>query len=90
MAETERLAVTKRDAGRGTGDGVKWKGEAPAEPKRQRMATGEQHVGVAISHDGLSATMRHRLSRNPSNCQPLGFSEGQCWADLRPAPAILR
>jgi hypothetical protein len=80
MAETEGLAMTKRDAGRGTGDGVKWKGEAPAEPKRLRLATGEQHVGVAISHGGLSATMRHRLSRNPSNCQPLGFSEGQrCW-----------
>jgi hypothetical protein len=80
MAETKRLAVTKRDAGRGARDGVKWEGEAPAEPKRQRLATGKQTVGVAISHDGLSATMRYRLSRNPSNCQPLGFSEGQrCW-----------
>jgi hypothetical protein len=41
---TQKLnAELERDEGRGTrdGDGMKWEGEAPAEPKRQRVANGE-------------------------------------------------
>ena len=80
MAETERLAVT--GAGRGARDGVKWKGEAPAEPKRLRLATGEQHVGVAISHDGLSATMRHRLFPKPFQLSTSWFQRRTVLLDL--------
>jgi hypothetical protein len=32
---------TERVVGRGTGDGMNWEGEAPVEPKRRRMATGD-------------------------------------------------
>jgi hypothetical protein len=38
---------TEGGVGRGTGDGTKWEGEAPAEPKRQRIASGERRVTTA-------------------------------------------
>ncbi|MFZ8853389.1 hypothetical protein [Fervidibacter sp.] len=42
---TQKLnAELERDEGRGTRDGMKWEGEVPAEPKRQRIANGEQRV----------------------------------------------
>ena len=42
---TQKLnAELERDEGRGTRDGMKWEGEIPAEPKRQRVANGEQRV----------------------------------------------
>jgi hypothetical protein len=51
MAETKRLAMTKRDAGRGTGDGVKWEGEAPAEPKRLAIGNSPQwHISASPPH----------------------------------------
>jgi hypothetical protein len=39
---TEKLSADLEwNAGRGTRDGMKWEGEAPAEPKRQRMVSSE-------------------------------------------------
>jgi hypothetical protein len=35
---------TERVVGRGTRDGMNWEGEAPAEPKRRRVANGEWRV----------------------------------------------
>jgi hypothetical protein len=34
------------DEGRGTKDGMKWEGEVPAEPKRQRVASSEQRMAT--------------------------------------------
>ncbi|MFA0736758.1 MAG: hypothetical protein OGMRLDGQ_003258 [Candidatus Fervidibacter sp.] len=40
---------TERGKGRGTGDETNWEGEAPAEPKRQRVASGEWFFGDQCS-----------------------------------------
>jgi hypothetical protein len=67
MAETKRLAMTKRDAGRGTGDGVKWEGEAPAEPKRLRLANSDWRL---VIH--LNGTYRRALPVFQANRKLLG------------------
>jgi hypothetical protein len=39
---TQKLnADLERDEGRGARDGMNWEGEVPAEPKQQRIASGE-------------------------------------------------
>jgi hypothetical protein len=37
-------ADLERDEGLGTRDGKRWEGEAPAEPKRQRLANSEWRI----------------------------------------------
>jgi hypothetical protein len=71
MAETEGLAMTKRDAGRGTGDGVKWKGEAPAEPKRLRLANSDWRL-VKRQQFHLNGTYRRALPIFQANMKLLG------------------
>ena len=39
-------ADLERDEGCGTRDGMKWEGEALAEPKRQRVASSEQRMAT--------------------------------------------
>jgi hypothetical protein len=49
MAETKRLAIAERDEGRGARDGVKWKGEAPAEPKRLLLANSDWRLVIHLN-----------------------------------------
>ncbi|MFA0736767.1 MAG: hypothetical protein OGMRLDGQ_003267 [Candidatus Fervidibacter sp.] len=51
---TEKLSADLEwDEGRGTRDGMKWEGKAPAEPKRQRMASSEWRIVLEGSASAL-------------------------------------
>jgi hypothetical protein len=48
---TQKMSANfQRDEGRGTRDGKKWEGEAPAEPKRRRVANGEWRIVNGFDH----------------------------------------